>query len=241
MIRLVTGDFGQVRFQTFFQPSISRLFLQPHGFICTYVSLLTSHKKKRKNLPPQSSHKAFSKFLNIACFFLGFQAMLPFRFIQKPIITVFLLLLIHSVCGIPKPSQPLHNNEIIPGLTFREDDVSLASFTSSDWTYPDNVWPTLLQNNNIPAANAVFLGANTIAPLAENFDLVQGTPDAPTAEQQPRGTLKKGENGCPTMFPAAVCDPGEGKTVISKAALPGFLHLDKCRQSKLFHLPFFFL
>ncbi|MCJ1348093.1 hypothetical protein MMC31_006324 [Peltigera leucophlebia] len=163
--------------------------------------------------------------------------MLSVRFTKKPIITLFLpLLIIHSVCGIPKPSQPLHNNEITLALTARVDDPSLASFSSSDWTYPDEIWPTSLQNKNIPAAKAIFLGANTLASLTENVDLAPGTPDAPTPEEQQQqhpGKLQKGDNGCPTIFPAAVCDPGEGVTVISKAALPGFVLLDKCRQSML--------
>lgn len=164
--------------------------------------------------------------------------MLSFCFTQKPIIPLFIPLLIYSVCGIPTPSQPPHYNEITLALTARGDDPSLASF------FPEDIWPTSLQNNHIPAAKAVFLGANALAPLIENVDFVPGTPDVPTPEQQQQpeqqrqpGKLQKGENGCPTIFPAGVCDPGEGATMISKAALPGFLNLDKCRQSMLSRLP----
>lgn len=156
-----------------------------------------------------------------------------FRLTQRPIIPLFFLLLINSVCGIPTPSQTPHNNEITLALTTRGDDPSLASLSSPDWTYADNIWPTSLQNINVPTAK---VGAHTLAASTENVDFVPGTPDAPTPEQQP-GKLQKGENGCPTMFPMAVCDPGEGVTGITKAALPGFVNLDKCRQSMLSRLP----
>lgn len=162
---------------------------------------------------------------------------------QRPIIPLFLLLLINSVCGIPTPSQTPHNNEITLALTARGDDPSLASLSSPDWTYLDDIWPTSLQNSNIPTAKAVFLGANTLASSTENVDFVPGKPDAPTPEQQQQqqqqqpGKLQKGENGCPTIFPMAVCDPGAGVTGITKAALPGFVNLDKCRQSMLSRHP----
>lgn len=156
-----------------------------------------------------------------------------FRLTQRPIIPLFFLLLINSVCGIPTPSQTPHSNEITLALTTRGDDPSLASLSSPDWTYADNIWPTSLQNINVPTAK---VGAHTLAASTENVDFVPGTPDAPTPEQQP-GKLQKGENGCPTMFPMAVCDPGEGVTGITKAALPGFVNLDKCRQSMLSRLP----
>lgn len=159
--------------------------------------------------------------------------MLSFRFTQKSIIS---LLLIHSVCSIPTPFQLPHNNEIIPALTARGDDPSLISSSSSDWTSKDRTWSTsLLQNSNIPAAKGILFGANGPAPSTEFVDFAPGSPDNFTPEQeQPQqlpGKLQKGDNGCPTIFSKAVCDPGEGVTVITKAALPGFLNLDKCRQS----------
>lgn len=159
-----------------------------------------------------------------------------FRFTQKPIISLFLPLLIHSVCSIPTTSQPPHNKEITLALTTRGDDPS------SDWTSQDKVWSTsLLQYSNIPAAKGIFLGAKNPAPSTEYVDFVPSPPDVPTPEQEQQqpGKLQKGENGCPITFPSAVCDPGEGVTLITKAALPGFLNLDKCRQSKL--SPIYFL
>lgn len=167
-----------------------------------------------------------------------------FRFTQKPIISLFLLLLIHSVCSIPTAFQPPHNKEITLALTTRGDDPS------SDWFSQDKVWSTsLLQNSNIPAAKGIFLGVKNPAPSAEYVDFVPVTPDVPTPvqqqqqqqppppqqQQQQPGKLQKGENGCPKIFPSSVCDPGEGITLITKAALPGFLNLDKCRQSMLSH------
>lgn len=97
----------------------------------------------------------------------------------------------------------------------------------------------------------MFLGAKNPTPSTEYVDFVPGSADAATPEQEQRqqqqeeqqqqqqqqpGKLQKGDNGCPTMFSKALCDPGEGVTVITKAALPGFLNLDKCRQSMLSHL-----
>lgn len=166
--------------------------------------------------------------------------MLSFRFTQRSIISLFLPLLIHSVYSIPTPFQPPHNNEITLSLNPRGDDHSLTSFSSSDWTSQDKIGSTsLLQNSNIPAAKVIFLGANIPAPSTEYVNLVPGSPDVPTVEQEQQqlpGKLQKGENGCPTTFSSAVCDPGEGVTVITKAALPGFLNLDRCRQSMLSHL-----
>lgn len=161
-----------------------------------------------------------------------------FRFTQKPIISLFLPLLIHSVCSIPTTSQPPHNKVITLALTIRGDD------SSSDWTSQDKVWSTsLLQNSNIPAAKGIFLDVKTPAPSTEYVDFVPSPPDVPTPgqeqQQQQPGKLQKGENGCPITFPSAMCDPGESVTLITKAALPGFLNLDKCRQSML-SLTYFF-
>lgn len=173
--------------------------------------------------------------VTIAPFFFSLPIMLSFRFTQKPTISLFLL--IHSVCSIPTPFQLPHNNEIIPALSARGDDPSLISFSSSDWTSKDRTWSnSLLQNSNIPATKGILFGANGPAPSTEFVDFAPGSPDifTPEQEQQPQqlpGKLQKGDNGCPAIFPKAVCDPGEGVTVITKAALPGFLNLDKCRQS----------
>ena len=172
------------------------------------------------------------------------------------IISLFLPLLIHSGCSIPTAFQPLlHDKEITPAPalitrgTGDDDHVS-------DWTFQDKVWGS----NDIPpaapaapaAAKGVFLGVTNPAPSTEYVDfLIPASPsDAPTPpeqeqqqqQQQPQpGKLQKGENGCPTTFPSAVCDPGEGVTSITKAALPGFLNLDKCRQSMLLSLSFIIL
>lgn len=246
MTRFATGHFGRVMFQPslfflvlFFRSS--RLALsnsQRHG--PQYIST-SSHFSKEKVKHPNPKGIWFV-CLAIAFFlFPDFQVMHSFRFTQKPIISLSLLLLIHSVCSIPTPFQPPHNKEITLALTTRGDDPSW------DWTSQDQVWSTpLLQNSNIPAAKGIFLGVKNPAPSAEYVDFVPVTPDLPTSEQeqeqqppqqqQQPGKLRKGENGCPTIFPSAVCDPGEGVTQITKAALPGFLNLDKCRQSMLSHL-----
>lgn len=215
-----------------------------------YISTPSYLFKRKSVKKPSSPPKGFFfTSLTINCFLSfffspqDFQVMHSFRFTQKPIISLFLplLLIIHSVCSIPTPSsQPPHNNkEITLALTTRGEDPS------SDWTSQDKVWSTsLLQNSNIPAAKGIFIGVKNPAPSTEYVDFVPGLPDVPTPEQEQQpppqqqqpGKLKKGENGCPTIFPSAVCDPGEGVTVITKAALPGFLNLDKCRQSMFSHL-----
>lgn len=240
----------------FFLSGSSRLFHSPNGqhpwvSICTYLHTSSHHFKKKKENPRDFFLLLVS--LTIAFFFSPKTSkviMHSFRFFtQKPIISIFLplLIIIHSVCSIPTTSsQPPHNNKEIPlALTTRGDDPS------SDWTSQDQVWSTsLLQNSNIPAAKGIFIGVENPAPSAEYVDFVPGLPDVPTPEQelqqqqqqqqppsqQQPGKLQRGENGCPTTFPSAVCDPGEGLTQITKAALPGFLNLDKCRQSMLSHL-----
>lgn len=236
MTRFATGDSGEVRFQTFFFHPPSPVSLSPTPWLRIYAPPLISRKKLEK-----SSRKAFFSFLNIALF-LDLQVMLSVRLTQKPIVPFFLPLLILSVFGTPTPFQPPHIAEITLALTARGDPSSLASSSSSEWTSSDNIWSTPLLNNKIPAAKFVVLGANTLAPSTENVDSVPGTLNVPTPEQEQQheqqpAKLQKGENGCPTIFSAAVCDPGEGVTMISKAALPGFLNLDKCRQSMLSRLP----
>lgn len=167
------------------------------------------------------------------------------------IISLFLSFLIHFVYSIPTSFQPIiYDKEIITSALTSRDGRD-GPFLS-DWTSQQDkvVWSNSLppQNNDIPAVAAdigIFLGVTNPAPSStenDGFDFViPVTPDAPTPEQeqqqeqQPQqpAKLPKGENGCPTTFPSAVCDPGEGVTQITKAALPGFLNLDKCRLSML--------